>query len=129
MVGDAECTISAMETEGEFDLWFDNRVADVCKYTTGWRCHGLKVSWPGGVVSWRSRSLEESWPGTSKLAVIATKVRRVVQDMKVGDSASWLCKLSILQAEDPTSWKFYKLVRQAGGAARSGRMAPAGWFR
>ena len=71
MFGDSEGTISAMETEGELNIWFGNRVAEVHEHIASWKCREIEVD------------QLYHWPGASNPADIATKGQGVVHACKL----------------------------------------------
>ena len=76
LFGDSECTISAVDCmDGQLDIWFGNRVAEVLEHMEAWRKMGIEVD-----------ELHH-WPGASNIADIATKGKAVLDD--VGPESEW----------------------------------------
>ena len=76
LFGDSECTISAVDCmDGQLDIWFGNRVAEVLDHMEAWRKMGIEVD-----------ELHH-WPGLRNVADIATKGRAVLAD--VGPDSEW----------------------------------------
>ena len=76
LFGDSECTISAVDCmDGQLDIWFGNRVAEVLDHMEAWRKMGIQVD-----------ELHH-WPGLRNVADIATKGRAVLAD--IGPESEW----------------------------------------
>ena len=73
LMGDSECTISAVDClDGQLDIWFANRVAEVLEHMEAWRKMGIQVD-----------ELHH-WPGSKNIADLATKGKAELADVEVG---------------------------------------------
>ena len=76
LFGDSECTISAVDCmDGQLDIWFGNRVAEVLDHMEAWRKLDIEVD-----------ELHH-WPGPRNIADIATKGKAALED--VGPDSEW----------------------------------------
>ena len=83
-----------VETEGELDIWFGDRVAEVHKHIASWRCREIKVD------------QLHHWPGASNLTDITTKGRGVAQDVQAG---------GVWQDGPPAGWASCRMVLRQDG--------------